>query len=240
MLKIIPSGAELGHITQMIGKWGSSQCHSYNQYHCGDTCQTGVVNGTGSTLYMMPCECGGQQYYAYKDVWCCQTGECQIDLNQTIQVTMQFHVAPINCQGKLIPKGQICNSQCKPDLMITHNGKVADFDGLGYKKVCSVNSTSPCVNAYDLCHGESMCPDKRDLKWCLQDNYANSPVYRCDRHIKSQIYAPDDLYDGKYHCLDRSDEDPFEGVNILQCQPKVPFGPISTLEMSDILSGNHF
>ena len=80
----------------------------------------------------------------------------------------------------------------------------------GHQRACSANSSSPCVHGFELCHGESMCFDKSDLQWCLNDNYRDRTyLSHCTRHIKSQLVYYEDVYDGQYHCLDRSDEDPF-------------------------------
>ena len=140
-------------------------------------------------------------------------GNCSTDFNSAKQVDARYYNAEIDCQGKVLHNSQTCHGKCKPPV-----NTILGYCGLlwpsqqtpGHQRACSANVSSPCVDGYELCHGEPKCPDKSDLRWCLKDNYQNQTgIMHCTKHIKSQLVWYEDMYDGQYHCLDRSDEDPF-------------------------------
>ena len=196
--------------TNVTGQWENSQCHKYDQYKCGDECLK-----SDTLLMMQPCDCGGKRLDRWSQ-WCCMSpdGNCSTDFNSAkIQVDSDDYDVEIDCKGKVLHNSQTCHGKCKPPV-----NKVLGYSGLlwpgrqppGHQRACSANISSPCVDGYELCHGEAKCPDKSDLQWCLKDNYENQTgITHCTGHLKSQVFSYRDMYDGQYHCLDRSDEDPF-------------------------------
>ena len=196
--------------TNVTGQWLNNQCNKFDKYKCGDVCR----DRTKVYLYMRPCECGGEKYDWFSH-WCCKSPQenCSTDFSSARQVSREDYNAEIDCQGKVIPNNQLCHGKCKPsEQWIRFDGLMIPVDQFpGHQRACSANISSPCVDALELCHGEPMCHDKSDLRWCLDDNYANlkGAVTHCTRHIRSQLVDYQDMYDGQYHCLDRSDEDPF-------------------------------
>ena len=88
-----------------------------------------------------------------------------------------------------------------------------------------------CVDESELCKGVSLCNNKEDLKWCkgtsvwaVPDNWTaldsvsndgeESVQAKCtffnDTDPTGQWINPEDQMDGnKYHCINRTDENPF-------------------------------
>ena len=202
----------VGGKTIVTGQWRDTECHKYKHYRCGDECTAKV--GDRDWLWIEPCECGGE--YVDIDHWCCMSPDnnCTTNFTSARQSERNPHkyLAPMKCQGKVISSGQTCNGECKPQskAILGQTYIPAAWQLPGHQRACSANISSPCVDGYDLCHGEPMCPDKSDLRWCLGDNYHNrTGLTTCTRHIRSQVVWDNDVFDGQFHCLDRSDEDPF-------------------------------
>ena len=91
-----------------------------------------------------------------------------------------------------------------------------------------------CVDEWELCKGVPLCNNKMDLKWCkggsmwnVPDNWTPMRVYsydtgwyddilqiKCtfdnDTDPRGQWIHPDDKLEGRYyHCINRTDENPF-------------------------------
>ena len=107
------------------------------------------------------------------------------------------------------PGGDKCYEDANGDG-VCKNGIVIDkrYQTCNHVHFSCDNKT---VNNYNLCHGDSLCEDGKDLQECQTKSCDNSRHRKCEEDTKvirahKECYDTKKFNDGEFDCLNRIDE----------------------------------
>ena len=170
--------------------WCGEECGARSQYKCGEIC----------VEEQDQCHCGNKTI-TYDD-WHLKERLCRVPPGQDCSL----EVGSVNCgAGQVIDKYR---ESCHGDCWDNHNYFGCERTG------------EKCIRYRDLCHGYPVCQDKSDIKYCTASMECRGPtswdnMTRCGAGEgkntsidHGECYYPQNSQDnnGRYDCLDRSDE----------------------------------
>ena len=171
---------------------------------CGDTC---IPYGT-------KCQCGVDQFHANAGQWCCYTAPCTANKGENV-----------TCTGTTLPLTTPCRGSCNH----YPQDELRDQGGIRRSHImCSEGGQ--CVQEWDICRGDAICDDMSDLAWCQHQQRQQEPCPRYYIRCNTTLGLPGQCVpeakknDGRYQCLDRSEEDPYSmktdvDIDLSQLQP---------------------
>ena len=158
---------------------------------------------------------------AVANKWCCMNTNLTCSRNEKFETRVKRSQATIysegiaaTCPGTAIPLNQSCDGDC------LYNGRNSHRSSLTHVAACK--DTDVCVKerpnyleSYSVCNGEGQC--EGELDWCRDDKRREEvfvePFIQCstftlgdEGKIPGQCISATQAGDGKYDCLDRSDE----------------------------------
>ena len=209
--------------------WANDGCGGRHFWRCGEPMKTTCDGGS------LACQCNANNSVSMAShlSWCCLEGDCSNNSTDSCPQDPERWRCDDTCigrdekckcggevfgrrDGKWCCDGEAQNltQPCRGVCNDNPEDQYRDYRLLirSYMDVCS--SGEECVPEYGSCQGTAQCSDLSDLRWCKQPERIKERCQkgyrRCDTNLglPGQCIPGEQVNDGVYHCLDRSDERP--------------------------------